>query len=202
MGFPQTEFQIDLDARSASFGKPCAACPLAWRRTSSRRGRTIHAGKHERQLASARQRQADPAWRASYTSTRPKVETAIAHLMLRKHAGRRAGVSGHTKVAGDFSLLSAAVGLARPGLLELAHQTGGWAISKGQAPVRSPENQPDAGHHRRQTQALRDDPGTRAQQKAAQRPPSSETNSGRAPALPPSQAVLHQPPNSTLVVVV
>lgn len=147
MGFPQTEFRIGLGARTARFGKPCAACPLAWRCTSSRRGRTIHAGRREHRLQAARQRQADPAWRASYTSTRPKVESTIARLMLRKHGGRRAGVSGQAKVAGDFSLLSAAVGLARPGLLELAHQTGGWAISKGQAPVRSPENQPDAGHH-------------------------------------------------------
>jgi hypothetical protein len=97
--------------------------------TASRRGRTIPLGRHERQLAAARQRQADPAWKSAYTGTCPKVEREIAHLMFRKHGRRRARVRGHTKVAADFSLLSAAVNLARLGLLGLEHQTSGWTIS-------------------------------------------------------------------------
>ena len=146
--FPKTEFRIDLDAltvscpaghtvsarpvkdgHTARFGKLCAACPLASQCTASRRGRTIHLGKHERQLAAARARQTDPAWKSAYTSTRPKVERKIAHLMFRKHGGRRARVRGHTKVAADFALLSAAVNLARLSLLGLERQTNGWAIS-------------------------------------------------------------------------
>lgn len=145
--FPKTDFQIDLDAgtvtcpaghtitarqardgQTARFGKLCADCPLASQCTASRRGRTIHLGKHERQLQAQRQRQTDPAWKNAYTSTRPKVERKIGHLMFRKHGGRRARVRGHTKVAADFSLLSAAVNLARLGLLGLAHQPAGWAL--------------------------------------------------------------------------
>ena len=61
-------------------------------------------GAHEEHLARARSAQADPAWRADYTATRPKVERKIGRLMRRRHGGRRARVRGTTKVAADFSL--------------------------------------------------------------------------------------------------
>ena len=77
----------------------------------------------------ARARQADPAWKADYTATRPKVERKISHLMRRRHGGRRARVRGHTKVDADFSLLAAAVNLARLATLGVTHHTGGWAAS-------------------------------------------------------------------------
>jgi hypothetical protein len=47
------------------------------------------------------------------------VERKIGHLMRRRHGGRRARVRGCIKVAADFSLLAAAVNLARFGVLGL-----------------------------------------------------------------------------------
>jgi hypothetical protein len=113
----------------ARFGRLCSGCALAERCTSSRSGRTIHLGEHERQLAAARSQQTDPAWRSDYTQTRPKIERKIGHLMRRKHGGRRARVRGATKVAADFQLLAAAVNLARFAVLGLNHQPTGWALS-------------------------------------------------------------------------
>ena len=83
-----------------------------------------------RLAASARAAQADPAWVADYRATRPKVERKIGHLMRRRHGGRRARVRGTTKVAADFSLLAAAVNLARLGALGLRRATGqGWQVA-------------------------------------------------------------------------
>ena len=84
-------------------------------------------GAYEPQLAHARAAQADPAWRADYTATRPKVERKIGHLMRRRHGGRRARVRGTTKVAADFALLAAAVNLSRLAVLGLHRAAGqGW----------------------------------------------------------------------------
>ncbi|HWT49469.1 MAG TPA: transposase, partial [Mycobacterium sp.] len=74
----------------AAFGTACTACPLAAQCTTSAGGRTITISAYEAQLARARATQTDPAWRADYTATRPKVERKIAHLMRRRHGGRRA----------------------------------------------------------------------------------------------------------------
>lgn len=75
-------------------------------------------------IGRARAAQADPAWRADYTATRPKVERKIGHLMRRRHGGRRARIRGTTKAAADFSLLAAAVNLARLGVLGLRSSRG------------------------------------------------------------------------------
>jgi len=117
------------DGRIAHFGQACQGCPLAERCTTSPSGRSIHVGVYEQQLTRARARQTDPAWKADYTATRPKVERKIAHLMRRRHGGRRARVRGHTKVDADFSLLAAAVNLARLATLGVTHHTGGWAAN-------------------------------------------------------------------------
>jgi len=114
--------------RIARFGAACGECPLAERCTTSENGRTIGVGPHEAQLARARSRQADPDWKADYTATRPKVERKIAHLMRRRHGGRRARVRGRPKVAADFALLAAAANL-RLGVLGLSHRDGTWAAS-------------------------------------------------------------------------
>jgi Transposase DDE domain/Transposase domain (DUF772) len=114
------------DGRVASFGQACANCPLAERCTSSADGRTIEVGPYEAQLARARARQTDPAWKADYAATRPKVERKISHLMRRKHGGRRGRVRGQPKVDADFALLAAAVNLARLALLGLTSQGDGW----------------------------------------------------------------------------
>src|SRR5579863_7033835 len=113
----------------AHFGHACQGCPLADRCTTSAEGRSIHVGLYEQQLTRARARQTDPAWKADYTGTRPKVERKISHLMRRRHGGRRARVRGHTKVDADFNLLAAAVNLARLATLSVTHHTSGWAVN-------------------------------------------------------------------------
>jgi hypothetical protein len=112
----------------ARFGRACQACPLLERCTTSPDGRIIGLGPYERQLASARERQTDPAWKADYKATRPKVERKIGHLMRRRHGGRRARVRGRAKVNADFNLLAAAVNLARLATLGVTNDTG-WAAT-------------------------------------------------------------------------
>ena len=94
-------------------------------------GRTINVGAYEAELARARAAQTDPPGSTDYRATRPKVERKIAHLMRRRHGGRRARVRGTTKVAADFSLLAAAVNLARLAVLGLRSHPAGWAIAAG-----------------------------------------------------------------------
>ena len=103
----------------AEFGLACKACPLAPSCTTSKRGRTIRLHKHERQLLQERANQKNPAWRASYKATRPKVERKLAHLMHRRHGGRRARVRGTERIAQDFAMRSAAVNLNRLAILGL-----------------------------------------------------------------------------------
>ena len=64
---------------------------------------TIH--PHQAELAAARACQRDPAWLADYRATRPKVERKLAHLLRRRHGGRRARMRGLVRVAQDFKLL-------------------------------------------------------------------------------------------------
>jgi Transposase DDE domain/Transposase domain (DUF772) len=114
----------------ASFGPACASCPLRGQCTSAKAGRTITITAYEAELAAARTRQADPVRAAEYRATRPKVERKLAHLVRRRHGGRRVRVRGLAKVAADFNLLAAAVNLARLGVLGL-HWTpsDGWAAA-------------------------------------------------------------------------
>jgi hypothetical protein len=112
----------------ARFGSACTACPLAARCTTARRGRSIRVGPHEASLARARSARRDAAWLADYRATRPKVERRIAHLMRRRHGGRRARVRGRPRVAADFALLAAAVNLARLAVLGLMPSGPGWAV--------------------------------------------------------------------------
>jgi IS5 family transposase len=114
----------------ASFGPACATCPLRGQCTSAAAGRTITITAYEAELAAARARQADPVRAADYRATRPRVERKLAHLVRRRHGGRRVRVRGLVKVTADFSLLAAAVNLARLGVLGL-HWTpsDGWAAA-------------------------------------------------------------------------
>ncbi len=116
---------------SADFGRACATCPLVGRCTTSPDGRKIEIGPHEALLARGRARSRDPAWLADYRATRPKVERKIAHLMRRRHGGRRARVRGGQKVGADFALLAAAVNLARLARLGLARSGTTWAAQPG-----------------------------------------------------------------------
>ncbi len=124
---------VDIRYRSngagmASFGRSCTNCPLRDRCTAASSGRRILAGAHEDALARARDRQKSPAWAADYRATRPKVERKLAHLMRRRHGGRRARVRGTTKVGADFSLLAAATNLARLAVLGLRSTPAGWVV--------------------------------------------------------------------------
>lgn len=149
--FGKDQFDIDLEAKTvtcpagittsiraldskrhagiAEFGTACATCPLATQCTTATAGRTISIGHYEASLAAGRARQTDPTWKADYRATRPKVERKIGHLMRRRHGGRRARVRGLAKVAADFSLLAAAINLARLGALGINRKAGEWAMT-------------------------------------------------------------------------
>jgi Transposase DDE domain/Transposase domain (DUF772) len=114
----------------ANFDPTCSSCPLRGQCTSAAAGRTVTITAYEQQLVAARARQADPDRAADYRATRPKVERKLAHLVRRRHGGRRVRVRGLAKVTADFNLLAAAVNLARLGVLGL-HWTpsDGWAAA-------------------------------------------------------------------------
>jgi Transposase DDE domain len=147
--FTKAQFRIDLDAGTvtcparlqvpilptrgggglARFGGACQVCPLASACTSSRAGRTVTIHPQEARLQTARRRQQDPAWRADYRAHRPTVERKLAHLLRRRHGGRRARVRGLVRVTQDWRLLAAAVNLARFAALGLCSRPGGWAVA-------------------------------------------------------------------------
>jgi hypothetical protein len=150
--FTKDQFDIDLEAQQvtcpnsvtvaikpvhgnkklagqAEFGIRCRTCPLAELCTTSKTGRRITVGHHEARLTAARTRQRDPDWKADYRATRPKVERKLAHLVRRRHGGRRARMRGTLRIAADFSLLAAATNLARLARLGLVHACGGWALN-------------------------------------------------------------------------
>jgi len=112
----------------ARFGVACSVCPLRQACTSSLRGRVVAVHPREAELAAARARQRDPAWLADDRATRPKVERKLAHLLRRRHGGRRARVRGLVRVAQDFKLLAAAVNLARFASLGLRSTATGWQL--------------------------------------------------------------------------
>jgi len=144
--FSKDRFEIDLDndqvtcpagvtvkirrrddgSGTASFGENCAQCPLARQCTRSSSGRVVNINRNEAALARARERQVAARWREDYRATRPKVERKLAHLMRRRHGGRRARMRGTIRVDADFALLAAASNLARLALLGLCSSPAGW----------------------------------------------------------------------------
>jgi IS5 family transposase len=146
--FAKDQFRIDLQAQTvtcparvtvavrparrgggrARFGRACSVCPLRQTCTSSLRGRVVTIHPYEAELAAARIGQRDPVWLADYRATRPKVERKLAHLLRRRHGGRRARVRGLVRVTHDFRLLAAAVNLARFATLGLRSTSSGWQV--------------------------------------------------------------------------
>ncbi len=146
--FGKDQFRVDLEARTvtcparvtvaitpagrgggrARFGAACSVCPLRDACTTSARGRVVTIHPREAELAAARVRQRQPAWRADYRATRPKVERKLAHLLRRRHGGRRARVRGLVRVAQDWKLLAAATNLARFAALGLRSTASGWQL--------------------------------------------------------------------------
>ena len=110
----------------ARFAANCQACPLQAQCTTATAGRTISVSRHERQLAEARTRQQDPAWRDDYRATRPKVERKLAHML---RPGRRARRRGQAKVDADWNALGAAINYARMARLGLTNIAGTWQIA-------------------------------------------------------------------------
>jgi hypothetical protein len=147
--FPKDRFRIDLAAGTvtcparrkvpiiparqgggvARFGRAYAVCPLQASCTSSPAGRTVTIHPHETRLQAARARQREPGWRADYRAHRPTVERKLAHLLRRRHGGRRARVRGRLRVAQDWRLLAAAVNLARFAVLGVHSRPAGWAVA-------------------------------------------------------------------------
>jgi hypothetical protein len=145
--FSKDVFQVDLEAQTvkcpadklarirtlpagggiASFGIACSNCPLRDRCTNNKEGRTIRIHPKEATLQRSRQLQREPAWKANYRATRPKVERKLAHLMFRRHGGRRSRVRGTQRVRQDFALLGAAHNLKRLASLGVRHVATGWS---------------------------------------------------------------------------
>jgi len=113
----------------ALFGKACGSCKIRSQCTTSTAGRSIRVGRFEEHLARARQTQVQPEWKADYRATRPKIERKLAHLMRRRHGGRRARVRGTAKIQADFKLLAAATNLARLAVLGVQRTSSAWAIA-------------------------------------------------------------------------
>ncbi|HZK50473.1 MAG TPA: IS1182 family transposase [Actinomycetota bacterium] len=141
--FTKDCFNIDLEAQTvtcpndvtvslaptssgakARFGAACASCPLRPECTTSPTGRVVTVTPHEALLTAARERQKDPAWQQDYRAHRPKVERKLAHMLRRRHGGRRARVRGRPRVDQDWKLLAAAVNLARLAVLGVAFADG------------------------------------------------------------------------------
>lgn len=101
----------------AEFGTNCSACPMRDRCTTSPKGRAVRTHPKHKTLDRARKAQRDLGWKANYRAIRPKVERKIAHMMRRKHGGRRARVRGNLRIAQDFALLAASINLARLAVL-------------------------------------------------------------------------------------
>jgi hypothetical protein len=147
--FTKQQFRIDLDQGTvtcparlkvsiiparhgggvARFGRACQVCPLQASCTSSTAGRTVTIHPQEARLQVARRGQRDPAWRADYRAHRPTVERKLAHLLRRRHGGRRARVRGLLRVTQDWQLLAAAINLARFAALGVRSRPGGWAAA-------------------------------------------------------------------------
>lgn len=132
--FGKDAFEINLDAQTvkcpagvlvqirkhssdgggiASFAASCTSCVLRAQCTDAKTGRAIRINPKEATLQRSRARQTSAAWKKHYRATRPKVERKLAHLMRRKHGGRRARVRGSECTRQDFAMLAAAHNLAR-----------------------------------------------------------------------------------------
>ncbi len=119
----------------ASFESHCHDCPLKPKCTTSKTGRLVRIHTKEATLQRSRLHQRNEKWKRDYRSTRPKVERKIAHLMQRRHGGRRARVRGCDRVREDFSLLCAATNLKRLAKLAVGSKNGAWAILDRMLPL-------------------------------------------------------------------
>jgi hypothetical protein len=147
--FGKDDFDIDLSANTvrcpaglvvqirakpdggglASFGVACAGCAMRARCTDGKEGRGIRINPKEATLQRSRARQRSATWKVQYRSTRPKVERKLAHLVYRKHGGRRARMRGCERNRHDFALLGAAHNLKRIATLGIRFNGSTWATT-------------------------------------------------------------------------
>ena len=107
----------------AHFGSRCDVCPHRSQCTSSKQGRVVNVHAKHETLARMRANQKDPAFALNYKATRPKVERKIAHMMRRRHGGRRARMRGRHRIGHDLALLAASVNLSRLAVLGIRPPT-------------------------------------------------------------------------------
>ena len=110
----------------ASFGKACAACPLAGQCTTNKGGRTITIHPHEEVLQAHKAEQQDPDWQDDYKANRPKVERKIGHLTRKQWGGRKARTRGVLRVITDVVTRAAAVNLGRLHVLGVHWDGAAW----------------------------------------------------------------------------
>jgi hypothetical protein len=144
--FGKDVFRIDLDAGTvtcpagvlvqirktsdgggvAAFAPACGGCALRTRCTDAKEGRVVRVHPKEATLQRSRARQNSPTWKQRYRATRPRIERKLAHLMFRRHGGRRARMRGCERNRHDFALLAAANNLARLGRLGVRFDGATW----------------------------------------------------------------------------
>jgi hypothetical protein len=110
----------------ALFGAHCTSCPMRTKCTTAKSGRQVWIHSHEETLQRTRACQRRMAWKTRYRAIRPKVERKFAHLMRRRHGGRRARVRGCSRVRADFALLCAVANLKRLAVLDVHHDGVRW----------------------------------------------------------------------------
>lgn len=110
----------------ASFGVACAGCSMRSSCTDGKEGRGIRIHPKEATLQRSRARQSSATWKTQYRATRPKVERKLAHLVFRKHGGRRARMRGCERNRHDFALLGAAHNLKRLAKLGVRNDGNTW----------------------------------------------------------------------------
>jgi hypothetical protein len=115
----------------AEFGAACTQCRLRSHCTDSNDGRAIRIHPKEATLQRSRARQSIPEWKTKYRATRPKVERKLAHLVLRRHGGRRARMRGCERNRHDFALLGAAHNLKRLAKLGVRYDGATWTRAMG-----------------------------------------------------------------------
>ncbi|MDQ3405174.1 MAG: IS1182 family transposase [Actinomycetota bacterium] len=137
-GYDRDDFTVDHDNRTvtcpkgetvplsangnATFGRRCNACPLRTRCTTSRTGRSIHVGAHDRRLVTARAAAKTAGFQADYRRWRPMAERSIAWLVRDGH--RRCRYRGIKRNQLGLSLRVAAVNLQRLLALGLDYDNG------------------------------------------------------------------------------
>jgi IS5 family transposase len=111
----------------ARFGRACSVCPLRDACTTSLRGRVVAIHPREAELTVAAPASATPSGWLTIGQPDPG-GTQLAHLLRRRHGGRRARVRGLVRGTQDFKLLAAAVNLARLATLGLRCSSSGWQV--------------------------------------------------------------------------